>query len=234
MDLKNIPGQDHIKRAIQVAVAGNHSLLIVDSMEPETFGELLVRAAWDLGNPRAFLTTAANERRFPKLVQDFDIVVDACRVPAKDHPRPRLTNANIARLAEKVFDTPRVTWDPACKQFDEYLDRLGYDTSKSEPVRKVAETIARLDGSPVVLSRHYSESLTYWGATRMYAKPKPEWTCPVCSCDERVQVGGEWICREKMDIVAALVFGDQWNDEPITRAELVAAVERHHIEKGNR
>ena len=181
-----IRGQEMVKRAIVVAAAGGHSLLLVG---PPASGKTLLRGlalaltvnvsaeAWPCpcghhGDPRVACrceaeVVAAHVARLPRL----DIVIEVMTVPYRElaGQRPGTGLAEMwaqVRAAEGYAEGAAGARSDALDQDGNVLlkaaySELGYTPLDVEVVKRVARTIANLDRSENVKSHHVCEAINY-------------------------------------------------------------------------
>lgn len=185
VSLNDIPGAEYSKRALEVALTGDHCIVLLYSNGSKAADLIQVAMRIAVENGWAFKGLAypvcpcgnfghlyeecrcrpsAIERHLSKLakrVAEFGIWVDA---PA-DRPTPYRAEPEadfIGRVKRgRAFSAPSADLDASCQELvASYIHTLsnGLDIQK---VKAIAQTIARLDRQNRILVQHVAEALQY-------------------------------------------------------------------------
>lgn len=174
MLLENIAGHCIPKRAMEVAVCGNHSILFIGPrgagkdallaagthlVAPKTFDARAVLLCWcgDAGSivRQCKCSTRAAERyqrRLDRLRSEFDIVIEVAPVPTKEllynRGQRETTETMRARIARTLAIPPphEITDDAAVRMYEMVCRRMGLGIGEAMRVRNVASTITAMHG----------------------------------------------------------------------------------------
>jgi predicted ATPase with chaperone activity len=198
-DLKFVKGQETAKRAIEIAVAGSHSILLCGpigcgktllaectlALAPSTDAVLIrddIDLDWDnrqlrcdLDDRPPVVATATEMPADLAIVDRFPIVVTLNPLHAADLILPALAEDSTAvrtRIATaQKRQQPTGPDNKALALLREYAENCLMSARAYEHTMAVAATIAKLDGTDKVGRVHVAEALSYLGATHA---PKPE------------------------------------------------------------
>ena len=186
MDFITIKGQEHVKRGIEVAVAGKHNVMLIGTSIPQM--RKIAEASKSIGGGidiKIMLPCPCGNFTDPKRIckctphqiQNYlgklpSIVLDRIDIHIE------VPYLNLAHLSEKrcgeSSDTivgrivaARLNFKPEdCdKEADELLKlailELGISARAFDKIMAVSKTIARMDNKKVVESHHVSEAISY-------------------------------------------------------------------------
>lgn len=186
-ELKKIRGHEHIKRLLEVAVAGEHSVAlhsVGNPLDTELFAFWLNEhniAAFQVPHcPCGNLGSVDNEcicsRNKIKNFQEYGYYADA-RLAAELHidvhpvPYEKLSSERDGETDEMIVEralaarerTVDLTLDNACRSLMQAAHRqLGLNSNvQYRRVLKVAATIAKLAGAATISPAHLAEALQY-------------------------------------------------------------------------
>lgn len=182
--LDEIPGQESVKRAIEICLAGNHSIGIINingyGNEFATWLSNHDISVWvtnkcpcgNYGDIYAECKCSVtkiqqwNQRKEVKQCLHADIIIESVRPRQRDlvSPYPCEPEQDMMKRVERSKHV--VIKDKALDEQSKYLlkmaiDKLGLSYEDIAIVRKVAETIARLDGLSEIKVQHISEAIQY-------------------------------------------------------------------------
>ncbi len=189
LDFQDIKGQEHCKRAMEVACAGNHGMLFIGPHKSgktylikriPTITDIPIFTAEMLPCPCGNFTDPKKECRCtPTEIQRYlESTNPEWLAKAEIHIEvPRLTlchlsdkrrgesSADIKARIEKIRQRPTPSEPILDKEADELLKlailELGISAKSYDKIIKVAVTIARLDDKTVVEAHHISEAISY-------------------------------------------------------------------------
>jgi len=182
--LEDIPEQEHIKRAIEVCLVGNHTIGIIDTNGyGKEFGKWLsshdisvwVEKPCKCGNfmdSQSECHCTISQIRQWRLRKSFlhcmnaDVVIESTRPRVRTLIKPyqgepesemlkRVETAKQIEIKDSTLDEQSNTLLIMA------IDRLGLIHTKIESVKRVAVSIAKLDGLDVIKVQHISEAVQY-------------------------------------------------------------------------
>jgi predicted ATPase with chaperone activity len=188
-DFKDIKGQYHIKRGLEVAVVGGHNVLLIGSHKSgKTFIKDRVNTITDipisiyeyLPCPCGNFTDPKNEcfcsptqvrkhiSQIPKEILDScDIHIEVARIPydlllTKREGEP---SAIIKERVLKAKQNKKPTENNMKKEAQELLKmaiiEIGISAKNYDKIVNIAGTIAQIDNSPTIEAHHISEAIGY-------------------------------------------------------------------------
>lgn len=189
MQIENIAGNEFLKRAIEVALSGNHSMAIIDTINSvaDSFYKCMTRVAFEnewkiklLVHPICACKcygTAYYECRcdvhdlechlatLKDIVKDFDIVVESlepCKWELDSFERNEKENIIMNRIMACRNSTLEVS-DILSNDVVQMLDlaKRDYQNLNTEKVIAVAKTIAKMENHADVMLHHLSEAIQY-------------------------------------------------------------------------
>ena len=184
MIYNKIINQEHAKRAVEIALAGNHSIKFIGNDEAEQLkqacDELGIKAiavkpcrCGNLGDQEkdcvCRLFEIKNHQRGKKYRTLTDLTIEIPRVtPAAylKHERgekrdyigevkKRVKKAKKNKVSEKITD------EQTFQFLESALKQLSLSLNQINSLKKVAQTVAKLDNSFEIKARHLAESLQY-------------------------------------------------------------------------
>ncbi len=183
VDMNDIKGQEHVKRGIEVAIAGNHSVLLIGP--PHSGKKMLKEACKNIGNisiytmepcPCGFFTDPNRgcnctpiqiQKHLLKMSLerpsvDIHLEVPRLRLEHLTEKRRGETSKVIKARIERYQDHKPIVCD---KEADELLKlailELGISANAYDKILNVAGTIARMDGKDTIEAHHISEAISY-------------------------------------------------------------------------
>lgn len=182
MDLTDIPEQWHVKRALEVAAAGGHTIRIVGTNlaplhELQAAGNVLFRAVSRDGAVEVALTCPCGwlESKHedctcgPNALFQYREATVACEITVMAcDPRPDDCPARFDSIAEVAARIRRMgDWEglslgnDARTLMDCALRQLGLSQDQGCTTIRVARTIANLDGCESIRVAHIAEAIQY-------------------------------------------------------------------------
>ena len=181
VDFSRIKSQECAKRALVVAIAGNHSILLFGA--PGCGKSLLRSAARQFGfldtfearscpcgywnDPRhaCNCTTAQIQRHMAKL-PEADITIEVPSVPVREWESPAWATGN-----DQIRQTLDAMRKPAPSKLDQYAREILGSTARElalsadrlDRTQRIAATIAALDNCDAIGPSHIMEAINYRG-----------------------------------------------------------------------
>jgi len=184
-DLQNVIGQEHAKRALEVALAGKHSIAFIGNGEARTLAAIASRlglGAWaEQPCPCGFfggldgkectcsLATIVKwrKRKAWQNAMQADIMIE---VPAPNSYQAEAwlsgkrgeQEAAIVERAQSATDRPLLALDEAGRMLMRAaLDKLHFDSDRINRILRLAQTIAALAHSDHIATWHLAEAIQY-------------------------------------------------------------------------
>ncbi len=181
MDFSRIKSQECAKRALTVAIAGNHSILLLGA---PGCGKSLLRSAarhfglcdtfearscpcgyWNDPRHECHCTTAQIQRHLAKL-PEADITIEVPPVPMREWESTTWATGN--QQIQQTLDAMR---KPVPSGLDQYARELlgtsareyGLSADRLDRTQRIAATIAALDNCDVIAAAHIMEAINYSG-----------------------------------------------------------------------
>lgn len=189
MQIENIAGNEFLKRAVEVALSGNHSVAIIDTMNSvaDSFYECMTRVSFenklnlkllvhpicackgygtayyeckcDVHDLKCHLATLKD------IVKDYDIIVEAlepCKWELDSFERNEKENAIINRVMachNSTLEVSELLSNDVLQMLD--LAKRDFQNLNTAKVIAVAKTIAKMESHADVMLHHLSEAIQY-------------------------------------------------------------------------
>ena len=188
IDLQDIRGQEHCKRAIEVACVGDHGIVLIGPHKSgktalikriPTIASTPIFAAEILPCPCGNFTDPKKDCYCtPRQIQEHLIAAVSGEILRKADMHVEVPKLNIDHISDKrrgeTSETIRARIEKARKNSKPYsLDKeanelfklavleLGISPAAYDKIAYVAATIAQIDGKPIIEAHHLSEAISY-------------------------------------------------------------------------
>lgn len=161
---QRLPNNEHIKRGLEIAIAGNHSVIII--IPPQTqrmyveFSKHLPMQILIAFRPSGRYTDAQVERYLRRIkLWNYDIALEGVVPRARDYEYIGEPFKNAKERISRMAHYKKFEIDESAN----YLLKMGKEKMKVdiEISVRVARTIANLENSEIIMAQHIAEAMQY-------------------------------------------------------------------------